>query len=237
MHIILVSSRLTKARALTLTAAHVITGGLTMVALGFVFAVALLYMGLRHASEIRLPVIESLVLSAQQEQAHKAESFLRENLNAMAVKLGQMQAQLVRLDALGERLSALAGLKPQEFRFSEAPGRGGAISTVTPPRDLSMDELSRQLDTLSKRMENRSDDLGILESTLFDARVKRKLMPTIMPVDASWNASALAGALTPSPARTRCTKASIFWPTWARRFSRQQAGSLCLPSGTTSTAT
>jgi len=197
MHIILVSSRLTKARALTLTAAHVITGGLTMVALGFVFAVALLYMGLRHASEIRLPVIESLVLSAQQEQAHKAESFLRENLNAMAVKLGQMQAQLVRLDALGERLSALAGLKPQEFRFSEAPGRGGAISTVTPPRDLSMDELSRQLDTLSKRMENRSDDLGILESTLFDARVKRKLMPTIMPVDASWNASSFGWRLDP----------------------------------------
>ena len=49
--------------------------------------------------------------------------FVQQNLNSMAMKLGEMQAQLTRLDALGERLSALAGIRPQEFRFAETPGR------------------------------------------------------------------------------------------------------------------
>jgi murein DD-endopeptidase MepM/ murein hydrolase activator NlpD len=114
----------------------------------------------------------------------------------MAVKLGQMQAQLMRLDALGERLSALAGLKPGEFRFTEPPGRGGAMSSI-PPQDLSMPEFNRQLDQLSRQMENRTDSLGILESQLFDAKVKKKLMPTIPPVDASWSASSFGWRIDP----------------------------------------
>ena len=197
MHIILVSSRLAKARSLTLTTAHVVGGALALTATVVALAGALLYVTIRHATEIKLPIVESLVLSAQKEQARKTEGFLRENLDAMAVKLGQMQAQLMRLDALGERLSALAGLKPQEFRFNEIPGRGGAIPSSVPPRSLSMEELGREVDALSRHMENRTDYLGILESTLFDARVKRKLMPTITPVEGSWNASSFGWRIDP----------------------------------------
>ena len=197
MHIILVSNRLTRARSLTLTTAHVVAGAVALAAMVIVLAGALFYVSVRHAAQIRLPMVESLLLSVQQDQARKAEDFLRENLNAMAVKLGQMQAQLMRLDALGERLSGLAGLKSQEFRFGEVPGRGGAVSTLSPPHDLSLGEFSQQLDTLSNRMENRTDYLGILESTLFDARVKKKLMPTITPVEASWNASSFGWRIDP----------------------------------------
>ena len=48
-----------------------------------------------------LSVLVALVMAAQEQQAQKSETFLRQNLNAMAVKLGEMQAQLMRLDALG----------------------------------------------------------------------------------------------------------------------------------------
>ncbi len=157
---------------------------------------ALFWITVRHASEFKLPLLDSLVSSAQEAQRRKTEDFLRENLNAMAVKLGQMQAQLMRLDALGERLSTLAGLKPGEFRFTEAPGRGGALSSI-PPKDLSMAEFNRQLDQLSRQMENRSDSLGILESQLFDAKVKKKLMPTIPPVDAAYSASSYGWRIDP----------------------------------------
>ena len=197
MHIILVSSRLTRARSLTLTTAHVVTGAVALAVTVFVLAGVLFYVSVRHADQIRLPVLESLVASTQQEHARKAEDFLRENLNAMAVKLGQMQAQLMRLDALGERLSGLAGLKAQEFRFGEIPGRGGAISTLSPPHDLSLDEFSEQLDALSKQMEIRTDYLGILESALFDARAKKRLMPTVTPIDANWSASSFGWRIDP----------------------------------------
>lgn len=197
MHIILVSDRLAKAKSLNLTTVHLIMGGLVLASLILAFAWGLFYLTVSHAGDLRFPVVESLVLSAQAQQTRKTENFLRENLNAMAVKLGQMQAQLIRLDALGERLSSLAGLKPQEFRFSEAPGRGGAIPAATPPQDLAMAEFNRQLDILSKQMEMRTDHLGILESTLFDAKVKKKLIPTITPVEASWSASSFGWRIDP----------------------------------------
>ena len=196
MHIILVSSRLAKSRSWTLTHRHLLAGSVCMALLVFGLTLALFWVTVRHAAEFKLPLLDSLVLSAQEAQRRKTEEFLRENLNAMAVKLGQMQAQLMRLDALGERLSALAGLKLGEFRFTEPPGRGGAMSSI-PPQDLSMPEFNRQLDQLSRQMENRTDSLGILESQLFDAKVKKKLMPTIPPVDASWSASSFGWRIDP----------------------------------------
>ena len=135
MHIILVSSKLAKARSLTLTNRHLVASVVFMALLVFSLTLGLFWITVRHATEFKLPLLDSLVLSAQEAQRRKTEEFLRENLNAMAVKLGQMQAQLMRLDALGERLSTLAGLKPGEFRFNEAPGRGGALSSI-PPKDL-----------------------------------------------------------------------------------------------------
>ena len=196
MHIILVSSRLAKSKSLTLTTRHLVAGTAFLALLVMGLAVGLLWVTIRHATETKLPLLDSMVSSAQERQRKKTEEFLRENLNAMAVKLGEMQAQLMRLDALGERLSALAGLKPQEFRFNEPPGRGGAVSTI-PPQDLSMAELNRHLDQLSRRMENRTETLGILESQLFDAKVKKKLMPTIPPVDAAWSASSFGWRIDP----------------------------------------
>jgi murein DD-endopeptidase MepM/ murein hydrolase activator NlpD len=171
-------------------------GVLLMGVLVLALTLGLFWITVRHASDLKvqLPLLDSLVKSAQEAQQRKTEEFLRENLNAMAVKVGEMQAQLMRLDALGERLSALAGLKPGEFRFTEVPGRGGAVSSA---KDLSMAEFNRQLDQLGRQMENRTDSLGVLESQLFDAKVKKKLMPTIPPVDGSWSASSFGWRIDP----------------------------------------
>jgi murein DD-endopeptidase MepM/ murein hydrolase activator NlpD len=196
MHLILVSNRLARARSVTLTPTHLLgaAGAVALLIIGL--ATAIFWLSVRHANQLNIPQLQSLVLSVQQQESQKTRDFLRENLNAMAMKLGQMQAQLTRLDALGERVSSLAGIKPNEFRFSEAPGRGGAVSSI-PPQNLSMVELSQKLDQLSKQMENRTDVLGILESQLFDTRVKKNLMPTIPPVDGSWNASSFGWRIDP----------------------------------------
>lgn len=197
MHIILVPNQPTQTRSFTLTTAHLVAGTVAIAVVVLVLAAALFYASVRLAAEFRVPVVESLFLAAQRDQARKAEGFLRENLDAMAVKLGQMQAQLMRLDALGERVSGMAGLKPQEFRFGEIPGRGGAVSTRSPSRDLSLNEFSEQLNAVFTQLENRTDYLGVLESALFDARVKRKLIPTSAPIEGSWNASSFGWRLDP----------------------------------------
>ena len=197
MHIILVSNRLATAKTISLGTHHLLLGAALLTLAVLALSSSLFYLVFRHAVEIKLPLVQELVLSAQAQQSRHAKEFMRENLNAMAVRVGQMQAQLVRLDALGERVSALAGVKPQEFRMSEVPGRGGALSSSVPVQDLSMNELTGQLDALSKHMENRYDYMDILESRLFDARAKKRLMPTVRPVDVDWNASSFGWRIDP----------------------------------------
>ena len=116
MHIILVSDRLATARTITITARH-----LVLVVAGFVLTVLAVsslfsYVTVRHAAEVRLPFLQSLLMSVREQETQKTQDFLRENLNAMAVRLGQMQAQLMRLDTLGERLGQLSGIKTQEVQ-------------------------------------------------------------------------------------------------------------------------
>jgi murein DD-endopeptidase MepM/ murein hydrolase activator NlpD len=196
VHIILVSNRLATAKSIQLTLRHLLllTAGFGMLVL--LLATLIYYVTFRHAADIKLPLLQDILVALQQEEKQKSTDFMRENLNAMAVKVGQMQAQLMRLDALGERLSALSGIKPTEFRFNEVPGRGGAVSTV-PAVEMSADEFNRQLEQMQKQLESRTDYLGMLENELLDARIKKKLIPTVSPVDAGFNASSFGWRIDP----------------------------------------
>jgi murein DD-endopeptidase MepM/ murein hydrolase activator NlpD len=197
MHIILVSDRLARTRSIQLSLRQVALAA-AAAATGILALSSLIsYIGVRHASEIKLPLLHSLVRAVQVEDSQKTEAYVRHNLNVMAVKLGEMQAQLVRLDALGERLSSAAGIRPGDFRFGEIPGRGGALTSALPPHDLSLGDLSRQLDFMAQQMETRGDLLGVLDSRMLDARVRQTLTPTVRPVDGSWNASGFGWRIDP----------------------------------------
>ena len=197
MQIILISGRLAKARSVTLSLRHLVGAGLLALLLVTLGTAGLYWLTLRYAAELRIPVLEQMVLAAQQAEAARGRAFVQQNLNAMAVKLGEMQAQLTRLDALGERLSSLAGFRPQDFRFSEAPGLGGAAATLLPPQNLSLGDFNDKLAALGRSVETRSDMLGVLEAQLFEQAVKKKLIPTMMPVRAPYNASAFGRRVDP----------------------------------------
>lgn len=195
MQIILISDRLARARSVSLSLRHLIGSALLALAVVLGATAGLYWLTLRYAAEVPLPALQRLVLSAQEAEAARSRAFVQQNLNAMAVKVGEMQAQLTRLDALGERLSTLAGVK--DFRFTEAPGLGGAAPTLMPPQNLSIADFSEKLTLLSRQVENRNDMLGVLEAQLFEQAVKKKLMPTMMPVSAPYNASGFGRRVDP----------------------------------------
>jgi murein DD-endopeptidase MepM/ murein hydrolase activator NlpD len=197
VQIILISGTLAKARPLTLSLRHLVGTAFVAMALLFAGTAGLYWVSLRYVAELRIPVIQQMVLDANEAEAERGRAFVQQNLNAMAVKLGEMQAQLTRLDALGERLSSLAGFRPQDFRFSEAPALGGAAPTLMPPQNLSLAEFSDKLSTLARNVETRNDLLGVLEAQLFEQAVKKKLIPTMMPVSAPYNASAFGRRVDP----------------------------------------
>ena len=197
MQVILISSRLAKARSLTLSLRHVLVTFALAVAILVFLTAATYWLSLRFAVDLKIPLVTQLVLAVQQGETERSREFMQQNLNAMAVKIGEMQAQLSRLDALGERLSALAGIKPQEFRFSETPGLGGAQSTTMPPQNLTLTQFNEKVAMLSHQMENRTDQLGVLEAQLFEQAVKKKAMPTMMPVRGPFNASGFGYRIDP----------------------------------------
>jgi len=197
VQIIVISDRLAKARTLTLSLGHLLASlGLALLVLVSLTA-ALYWLSLRFAAEVKIPLIHQLVLAVQKGENERSREFMQQNLNAMAVKIGEMQAQLTRLDALGERLSTLAGIRPGEFRFSETPGLGGAQSTLLPPQNLTLSDLGDKVSSLARQLENRGDVLGLLEAQLFEQAVKKKAMPTMMPVQAPFNASGFGSRIDP----------------------------------------
>ena len=128
MNIILISNNLAKAKTLDLDHASILCcwQGRSFLS-SVLLAMGLNYLSLRYADKIDSPTLRSLVLSVHQEEHQKAQSYLRDSLNAMAIRMGQMQAQLLRLDSVGARLAELSGMKPQEFLFNQSPGQGGAL--------------------------------------------------------------------------------------------------------------
>jgi murein DD-endopeptidase MepM/ murein hydrolase activator NlpD len=180
-----------RARTVTLDWRHWTFGGLGLLVLFFSFTLLINYLTLRYAASINHPVLQAILLADQREEAQRAQEVVQGHLNAMAVKLGDLQAQLLRLDGLGERLAKMAGLKPQELppptEPGKAPGRGGPAPTLS--HDLSVEEFSGLLGQLSQQIEERSDQLVVLEALLVNSSANKKFLPTLSPIEDGWFSS------------------------------------------------
>lgn len=103
------------------------------------------------------------------------------DLDALAVKLGQLQAQSIRLNALGERLAQVGKLDDGEFNFDQQPAVGGVEDSsgagyaLPPAMGSSIKQLAAQFDTQQAQ-------LSALQSLLLDARIESNLKPAGMPV-------------------------------------------------------
>lgn len=123
------------------------------------------------------PGFVSVARLVSQNESNMQEAFLRENLDAMARKLGEMQARMMQMESLGERVAGLAGLNPTEFR--KLPGSGGAL---VGGRDITVEELKLAMDDLDHVSGSRVDWLRVVESRLFDQKMQQKMIPTQKPV-------------------------------------------------------
>ena len=195
MQIILISDSLAKARSVSLSLRHVLASAFFALLLVVAATAGVYWLTLRYAAEVPLPALHRLILQAQESESERSQVFVRQNLDAMAVKLGEMQAQLTRLDALGERLASAAGVR--DVKFPESPGIGGTAPARMPAQNLSMGDFSEKLLSLSRQVENRNDMLGVLEAQLFEQALKKKLIPTMMPVAAPFNASGFGKRVDP----------------------------------------
>jgi murein DD-endopeptidase MepM/ murein hydrolase activator NlpD len=188
MDIILISGKLARARTITVSLPQLALASLGVIGAMIALTTALNYTMLRYAADLNLPYVSALIPQTSQEETARTESYLRESLNTMAVRIGQMQAELLRLDTLGEKLAKLAGFRPQDLMFGQKPGQGGAVSSV-PSQDLNLGDLAVQLEHLTRQVHDRGDKLGVLESLFTVDSARKKLIPTTLPVTGGWHSS------------------------------------------------
>src|SRR5271163_3309360 len=100
LNIIVVSSALGRARTLTLDWRHWALGGFGLLALFLSFTLLFNYVTLRYAASIHHPLLQAILLDDQRQEARRAEEVVQGHLNSMAIKLGELQAQLLQLNGL-----------------------------------------------------------------------------------------------------------------------------------------
>jgi murein DD-endopeptidase MepM/ murein hydrolase activator NlpD len=188
MNIILVSNRLVKTRSITLSGWQIMFLLLLLSGLMLGAALTLQYTLVRYAPDSLSDGIRTLLSEVQSDEQQKQQVYLHSSLDAMAIRVGQMQARVQRLDALGARLAKLTGMKPDEFKFSQPPAEGGPL-VVLPELKMSENGLDQQLDRLSHVVNDRGDKLQALETMLLQNQLSRKLLPSIPPVHTGYYSS------------------------------------------------
>ncbi|WP_423709482.1 M23 family metallopeptidase [Undibacterium sp. WLX3042] len=203
MQIILMHSRFTQAKSVTLSSHHIVLAVLGFLLITIMCSALMAALTFRLASA-DLPLLRHILPAsvALPNDPSAKDRYVKENLAAMAVKLGEMQAQLIRLDALGERVQGLAGVKPEEFNFKELPARGGPEISSVPSHELNMEEFQAALDALEKDVEHRSDYMNVIETKLMGFKIQSKMLPTIQPVNVAYNASGFGWRLDPFTGRS-----------------------------------
>jgi murein DD-endopeptidase MepM/ murein hydrolase activator NlpD len=185
VHIILVPSCKATAKTLNVSPRLLIMLAVGFLGLSLATSLLLAWVGIRFnlpfASELVAPV-RQVQQTEQREQNLKVEEYVRDNVSSMAAKLGAMQAQVMRLDSLSERISKLSGVSVPKPEVNGKDGKGGPLIQLSRP--LSVSDLQAEIDRLADVVEQRNEELTALESQLMERRVKAVLLPTAMPITA-----------------------------------------------------
>jgi len=131
------------------------------------------------------PVVSQIVRLVVRDEFAQRDRFLRANLDAMAQKVGEMQAKLVKLEAMGERVAGLAGVKSEELRPSRpataASAAGGQGGPYVPPQAATFEQLNGIVDSLDQTADENTDLFTLIESRLLESRLRSLMIPNSAP--------------------------------------------------------
>ncbi len=192
MNIIVFSRQQGRARQFDLRSPLFLTAALSvlLLLLGGVFAAGSL-LGAHWAEAQPGAQLErwTAELVHQRQDVEAARHSLQENVDALAMRVGQMNAHVIRLDALGRRLTEMAGLTKGEFNFSVTPPVGGTGVSAATGIPASMPVLTDMLDRLSGQLADRERQLGALENLILTRELRRDVHPQGRPVSSGFISS------------------------------------------------
>jgi murein DD-endopeptidase MepM/ murein hydrolase activator NlpD len=140
-------------------------------------------------------------LAQQQSIVDTTRRALQQNLDALALRLGQMNAHVVRLDALGTRLTQMAGLKDGEFDFTTAPSLGGPEEPLADTDFMKITGVISALDVLDTQIADRNRQLTVLEDLLLNSKLRDEVHPEGRPVTQGYVSSRFGSRTDPFTGR------------------------------------
>lgn len=197
MQLIITDAWLAKSRTIYLSGTKLVIAGMLVVLTLMLVSAGLYHWVFLKGAREGWPVIGALVRLVVKDESEQRDRFLRQNLDAMARQVGEMQARLIQIESLGERVSGLAGVNPNDLK--RVSGSGGALVSG---RSLTMDELHATLADLDKLTDQRVDLLTVMESRLFDQKIKKMMVPTQEPVAGGHLGSAFGWRIDPLNGRS-----------------------------------
>jgi len=126
-------------------------------------------------------------LDGQRTAITRARESLRDKLGALALRVGDLNASVIRLNALGARLVSMAKLDDGEFDFAERPAIGGPEESAAEPMEAFA--LSAELDQLAQQLQRQDTQLMLLSGYLVDRKLSEELRPRGRPVRSGYISS------------------------------------------------
>lgn len=188
MQILITTSVLSRTRVLQFTPLTLVLAALAMALPMMVLSLMLYHAVVLKAAHEHWPIISQAVRYVEKQELAQRDRYMRENLDAMAEKVGDLQAKLLRLEAVSERVAGMAGMKPDELKQIEAEPKGASggplVSMLeTRPSARTLDALNNQMVSLQAMSERDSDLFTLIESHLFEKRLEALMVPSSAPVD------------------------------------------------------
>ena len=192
MQIIVTHGRLAHARVISLPTWKLLAAFLGMATVMVALSGAIYHFVVLEAAREGWPVVGQIGKRVVKDEIAQRDRFMRENLDAMASKVGEMQAKLLKLQSMGERVSGMAGLKSEDLRGLDQPlpvkGRTGAGGASGGPHVPIVSPTLQQLDialaALDEHADHGSDVFTLIESRLLETRLRALMVPSSAPIDA-----------------------------------------------------
>ncbi|WP_092014979.1 M23 family metallopeptidase [Marinobacter daqiaonensis] len=193
MNIILVGQNHGRSRVLSLNAGGILAAALLLLTLVAACGWAGYHYAMSRVAD--RPVVPQFILAQwqqsleeQQRALDRVERTSREQVDAMTLRLGEMQGRLLRLDALGQRFIENAAVASEEFNFDEPPAVGGPEEALG-GESFSTPELSAMISQLDQRISDREQQLRLLDTLMSNRRLEDERFVAGRPITWGWLSS------------------------------------------------
>jgi murein DD-endopeptidase MepM/ murein hydrolase activator NlpD len=189
MQLLITHGRMAKTRVLNLSARRIIVLVLALAALLMLTSGGVYHFVFLKAAREGWPVVSPIVRLVVRDEIAQRDRFMRENLDAIAQKVGEMQAKLVKLEAMGERISGLAGVKPDDLKPLQRSSDSGAGAPrasggrYVPIASPSLEQLHQIVAGLDAATDQNTDVFTLVESRLLESRLTALMIPNSAPIN------------------------------------------------------